>query len=277
MDFSALIFPNGTWEDVVDRARRAEELGFRGLWVDDHIVNPARPGQRWYDAWTALAGLAAATSRIRLGPLVSNVVLRHPAMLARQALSVEAMSGGRLQLGIGAGYAASDHAAVDVPVWSPAERSARFREAVSLLDRLLRGELRPAPQRRLPVCVAAHAPSSLRLAAEYGDMWSSFGGFGSTSSEVIELTRRRGAILDAHCAEIGRDPASVRRVALAGSPATTADPIWSSVAAFEHWVGRWTEIGIDELALYFPPELLWRRELVDERVLERLRELLLVA
>jgi alkanesulfonate monooxygenase SsuD/methylene tetrahydromethanopterin reductase-like flavin-dependent oxidoreductase (luciferase family) len=183
MDFSALIFPNGRWADVVDRARRAEELGFRGLWVDDHIVNPARPAQRWYNAWTTLAGLAAATSRIRLGPLVSNVVLRHPVLLARQALSVEAMSGGRLQLGIGAGYAPTDHAAVDVPVWARAERSARFRDAVERLDQLLRGAtdtlgLRPTPERRLPLCVAAHTSSSLRLAAEYGDLWSSFGGSG---------------------------------------------------------------------------------------------------
>lgn len=291
MDFGALVLPNRPWEDVVAAAQEAERLGFRTVWVDDHVVNPRSPEQPWFEAWTVLAGLAARTERIGLGSLVSNVVLRHPVLLARQALTVEAMSGGRLVVGLGAGYAPSDHELVGVPVWPPAERQARFAEAVDLVDRLLRAEpvgvagehyrvdtpgLRPAPLQRPrpPLCVAAHSDASLRVAARRADVWSSFGGWGLGSAELLAVTRRRGAALDRHCADLGRDPRTVRRQVLAGGPATTADPIWSSVDAFDTWVGGWAEAGIDEIVLYFPPEALWAPELVHPRVLDHLGGLL---
>ena len=289
MDFGALLFPNAPWDELVARARQVEELGFGSLWVDDHVVNPRRPEQPWFDAWTTLAGLAAGTDRIRLGPLVSNVVLRHPVLLARQALTVEAQSAGRLTVGLGAGYAATDHAAVGVPVWPPEERAERFREAVELIDRLLRGEpvtyrgrrymvedlrLRPEPVQRPrpPLCIAAHADAGLRLAAEHGDAWVSFGGFGLASAELIDVTRRRAATLDRYCADLGREPSTVRRRVLAGSPAITPDPIWSSVDAFDTWVGRWQEAGIDEIVLYFPPDGVYTPDQIDDRVLDHLRE-----
>jgi alkanesulfonate monooxygenase SsuD/methylene tetrahydromethanopterin reductase-like flavin-dependent oxidoreductase (luciferase family) len=291
VDFGALLLPNRPWPEVVAAAREAEDMGFRAAWVDDHVVNPRTPGQPWFESWTVLAGLAGRTERIALGTLVSNVVLRHPVLLARQAVTVEAMSVGRLVVGLGAGYAPTDHDLVGVPVWPGAERQARFGEAVQLVDRLLRGapvtyrgvhyrveaaQLLPAPVQRPrpPLCVAAHSDASLRVAARHGDIWSSFGGWGLRSSELLEVTRRRGAALDRHCAELGRDPRSVRRQVLAGSPATTPDPIWSSVDAFDTWVGGWAEAGIDEIVLYFPPAWLWDPELVRPRVLEHLARLL---
>jgi alkanesulfonate monooxygenase SsuD/methylene tetrahydromethanopterin reductase-like flavin-dependent oxidoreductase (luciferase family) len=177
-DFGVLLFPNTSWETLVDRAEQAENLGFRSLWIDDHGANPAAPRSNWLEAFTTLAGLANCTRRILLGPLVSNVVLRHPVMLARQALGIETMSGGRLQLGIGAGYAPTDHEVAGRTAWTTAERRQRFAEAVELLDALLRGEdveytgchyvlerfrLRPRPVQlpRPPVCIAAHDRSSL--------------------------------------------------------------------------------------------------------------------
>jgi alkanesulfonate monooxygenase SsuD/methylene tetrahydromethanopterin reductase-like flavin-dependent oxidoreductase (luciferase family) len=223
---------------------------------------------------------------------VSNVVLRHPVMLARQAIGIEAMSGGRLQLGIGAGYADTDHAVVGEPKWSAAERSERFREAVELIDALTRGDrvdyvgrhydardvrMRPRPIQlpRPPLCIAAHTRPSLKLVARHGDIWSSFGGWGLTSTELIAVTRARSAALDEFCDEAGRDPATVRRQILTGNPATTPDPIWSSVDAFDTWVAGWQEIGIDEIVLYFPPEVLYDPDLIDPAVLEHLATLLL--
>lgn len=290
-DFGVLLFPNVAWATLVDRCEQAEELGFRSLWIDDHGANPQAPRSNWFEAFTALAGLANCTRRILLGPLVSNVILRHPALLARQASTIENMSGGRLQLGLGAGYAPTDHALLGAPPWTSAERAERFAEAVELVDALLRAEpvdyagrhyrvdgvrLRPPPVQRPrpPMCIAAHSRSSLRLVARYGDIWSSFGGWGLTSPQLLALTKQRSAALDEFCAEVGRDPSTVRRQILAGSPATTPDPIWSSVQAFDDWVAGWQQAGIDEIVLYFPPELLYEPELIDRGVLEHLRGLL---
>jgi alkanesulfonate monooxygenase SsuD/methylene tetrahydromethanopterin reductase-like flavin-dependent oxidoreductase (luciferase family) len=258
---------------------------------DDHGVNPAAPQSNWLEAFSTLAGLATCTRRILLGPLVSNVVLRHPVMLARQAIGIEAMSGGRLQLGLGAGYAPTDHELVGTTTWAAAERSARFRESVELIDELLRGEyvdysgkyyqvrntrLRPRPVQlpRPALCIAAHSRSSLKLVAHHGDIWSSFGGWGLTSAELIAVTKARSETLDELCDDAERDPASVRRQILAGNPATTPDPIWSSVDAFDTWVAGWAEIGIDEIVLYFPPEVLYESDLVDRTVLDHLAALL---
>jgi alkanesulfonate monooxygenase SsuD/methylene tetrahydromethanopterin reductase-like flavin-dependent oxidoreductase (luciferase family) len=290
-DFGVLLFPNVSWATLVDRAEQAEDLGFRSLWIDDHGMNPAAPQTNWLEAFTTLAGLANCTSRILLGPLVSNVILRHPLMLARQAAGVEAMSGGRLQLGIGAGYAPADHQAVGEEVWPVAERSERFREAVEVLDALTRGDyveyagdhyqiehlrVRPRPVQlpRPPLCIAAHSRSSLKLAARHGDIWSSFGGWGLSSERIFAVTKARAVALDEFCDELGRDPAGIRKQILAGNPATTPDPIWSSVDAFDTWVSGWREIGIDEIVLYFPPEVLYEPELIDPAVLEHLKEML---
>jgi alkanesulfonate monooxygenase SsuD/methylene tetrahydromethanopterin reductase-like flavin-dependent oxidoreductase (luciferase family) len=290
-DFGALLFPNVSWTTLVDRCERAEEMGFRSLWIDDHGANPQAPRSNWFEAFTTLAGLANCTRRILLGPLVSNVVLRHPVMLARQALTVENMSGGRLQLGLGAGYAPTDHQMVGSAPWPRAERAERFAEAVELIDALLRAEpvdfsgahyrvsdfrLRPPPLQRPrpPICVAAHTRSSLQLVARFGDIWSSFGGWGLSSPRLLELTARRSAALDEFCAESGRDPSTIRRQILAGNPATTPDPIWSSVRAFDEWVAGWQQVGIDEIVLYFPPDLLYEPELIDPAVTEHLRGLL---
>ncbi|OBA92163.1 hypothetical protein A5662_01935 [Mycobacteriaceae bacterium 1482268.1] len=290
-DFGVLLFPNVPWETLVDRAEQAEDIGFRSLWIDDHGMNPAAPQTNWLEAFTTLAGLATCTRRILLGPLVSNVILRHPVMLARQAAGIETMSGGRLQLGIGAGYAPTDHEMVGEPAWSLEERSQRFAEAVELLDALTRGEYvehaggryqvhnmrirpRPVQRPRPPLCIAAHSRSSLKLVAQYGDIWSSFGGWGLSSHELLSVTMARAAALDEFCAEIGRDPATIRRQILAGNPATTPDPIWSSVDAFDTWVAGWDEVGIDEIVLYFPPEVLYERSMIDPAVLEHLTAVL---
>ena len=291
IDFGALLFPNTKWATLVDRCERAEEFGFRSLWIDDHGTNPQAPKSNWFEAFTTLAGLANCTRRILLGPLVSNVILRHPALLARQALTIESMSGGRLQLGLGAGYASTDHELLGTEPWPRQERQGRFAEAVELIDALLRAEpvdyagehyrvhdvrLRPAPVRRPrpPMCIAAHSRSSLRLAARFGDIWSSFGGWGLSSPELVAITKQRSAALDEFCVEFGRTPSSVRRQILAGSPATTPDPIWSSVQAFDEWVAGWQQVGMNEIVLYFPPDLLYEPELIDPLVVEHLRGLL---
>jgi hypothetical protein len=95
-----------------------------------------------------------------------------------------------------------------------------------------------------------------------------------SSAELIAVTKARSSALDAFCVESGRDPRSIRRQILAGSPAINPDPIWSSVDAFDTWVGTWQDVGIDEIVLYFPPDVLYEPELVDPAVLDHLQALL---
>lgn len=110
------------------RWREAEELGFDDIWLADHARDLRRPSGHWFDAWATLAVMATETARARIGTLVSNPVLRPPAMLARLATTVDHLSGGRLELGIGTGIAGFDRDATGTPYWpissaSPASRS----------------------------------------------------------------------------------------------------------------------------------------------------------
>ena len=272
--FGGLLLPNAEWPVVVGRAMELERLGFDLVVMDDHLSNPVRPAQPWLEVWTALAGIAAATTSIRLGPLVSNTVLRHPGLLARQASTVDQIAGGRLEIALGSGYAPSDHRGVQQPMWSAAERAVRFREAVATVDALLRGEHAPAGEfvdvgdlaiaplsaqhPRPPLTIAADGPLALDVAATYGDAWVSFGGWDLATDEAIAITRRRSDELDRRAEAIGRDPATIGRTLLAGSAAVNRDPIWTSVEAFEDFTGRFRAIGIDTIVFYFPPDAVSR-------------------
>jgi alkanesulfonate monooxygenase SsuD/methylene tetrahydromethanopterin reductase-like flavin-dependent oxidoreductase (luciferase family) len=282
---SALIIPDRDFATVLQQVRRLEELGVRAVWIDDHFAHPADPGRPWLDAWSALAAWAATTERIGLGTLVSNPVLRSPALLARQALSVEHISGGRLELGVGSGYSTGDHAAVGVPQWPAGERASRFADCVALLDAVLRGEpapaafgreplpaLAPRPERRPrpPLTIAAHGPKALALAARYGDRWVSYGGFGLPAEGHRRRTARRARLLDEACRRIGRDPATIRRALLIGSAATTATPMWESLDAARRVIDGYCELGIDDFVLYHPPETVWPDGAVRPEVFEQL-------
>lgn len=280
--FGGLLIPNASWDDLRRHAARLEELGFDLVAVDDHVSNPVRPTQRWSEVWTLLGAIAATTSTIRLGPLVANTILRHPALLARQAMTVDAISGGRLELGLGSGYSPTDFDAVGMPALAPGDRSRRFAEAVGTVHALLRGAA-PAPGTWFdasgvalrdpvrdaptpPLTIAADGPTSLDTAARWGDRWVSFGGWGLATERAVAITRERSELLDERCAVHGRDPATVGRTLLAGSAAVNADPIWSSAGAFEDFVGRFREIGIDSFVLYWPPATVNRS--VDDAVVE---------
>lgn len=279
--FGGLLIPNVSWAELRRGAAQLEELGFDLVTVDDHVSNPIRPTHPWAEAWTALGAIAASTSRIRLGPLVANTILRHPVLLARQALTLDAISDGRLELGLGAGYAPSDFAAVGREQLTPTDGSRRFAEAVGVVHALLHGHppmagswfdassvaLRePADSPVPPLTIAADGPISIDTTARWGDRWVSFGGWGLTTDRAVSVTRARSALLDERCAAHGRAPESVGRTLLAGSAAVNTDPIWTSVGAFEDFVGRFREIGIDTFVFYWPPASVSRA--VDPSVVE---------
>jgi F420-dependent oxidoreductase-like protein len=253
---------NLPWPTLVERWQLFEALGYDSLWNCDHLVQPSRPTGPYLEAWTLLAALAVRTNRIRIGVLVSSNTFRHPALLAKEALTVDHISNGRLELGLGAGWYEPEHAMFGLEFPPVAERVARYREAVEVVDQLLRNDtttytgqyytlrdapLRPRPvqQPRPPLTLGAHGPRMLRVVAEYADAWNSFG-------TVAEM-RQRNALLNEHCAAIGRNPHSIVR-SLYIWPASMGEDPWQSVDAFEDMVSRYAEAGIDEFLVDVPPE-----------------------
>ena len=267
--YGILTFAVGAFEPVAQLWRTAEALGFDDAWVVDDLIGPYE-----FEPWALLAALARETSRMRIGTLITQIPFRHPTLLAAEAITVDRISGGRLEVGIGAGDPGTPIGAVGHDPWSPQERAARFSEQVEVLDRLLRGErvdyvghyyraqavqLPPPIQRpRPPLVIAAQAPSSLRLAARFADSWNWLGGQSQSSSgrprlsldEAVARTREAVHQLERYCSEIGRDPSTIRRSVLA----LRAEPVpLSSLDAFDEFVGRYAEVGIEEFVFYWPP------------------------
>lgn len=252
---------NLPWPTLVERWRFFEGLGFDSIWDCDHYIQPSRPTGPYFEGWTLLAGLAAMTERIRIGVLVSCNTFRHPALLAKEAVTVDHISNGRLELGLGAGWYRPEHEQYGIPFPANAELVGRFAEAVEIVDALMRDEVvsyegqyyqlreaafRPGPiQRpRPPLTLGAHGPRMLGIVARHADAWNSFG----TPDEM----RERNAILDEQCARIGRDPGAIRRSLYGWAAMLPYDP-WASVGAFEEVIGRYREVGVDEFIIDQPP------------------------
>jgi alkanesulfonate monooxygenase SsuD/methylene tetrahydromethanopterin reductase-like flavin-dependent oxidoreductase (luciferase family) len=285
--FCAYQYANRPVPELVQRWNRAEELGFDVVWNCDDLNEPDHRGRIMFEASSILTAMALHTSRIRVGTLVNTLIYRNPAVVAKTAMTIDHVSGGRLELGFGGGVLPSDHAASGVSWWQPPERVARFREAVQLVDRLLRNDVtswsgeyygvekaemspRPIQQPRPPLTIPAHGPSMLRVAAEYADSWSSWGGYQvETEEQMFALTRERCARFDDLCGQFGRDPKTVWHSLVCFPPLTP----WDSVGYFGDMISRFNEIGIDEFVLYWPQT--WRERAQEEPVFEEIaRELM---
>jgi alkanesulfonate monooxygenase SsuD/methylene tetrahydromethanopterin reductase-like flavin-dependent oxidoreductase (luciferase family) len=174
------------WPDVCALARYAESAGLDSVWICDHLVcEPAgRPPEGVSDAWTILSALAASTRRVTLGTLVTCTSFRHPALLAKMAATVDGISGGRLVLGLGAGFPGLEYQAYGIP---DDRRLARFEETLEIVGDLLRGvvvtmsgrfhqvreaALLPSSDRPVPLLVAGGGPRMLRLVARHGQAWN---------------------------------------------------------------------------------------------------------
>jgi alkanesulfonate monooxygenase SsuD/methylene tetrahydromethanopterin reductase-like flavin-dependent oxidoreductase (luciferase family) len=250
--------------------RRAEELGFDHAWTADHLAWRSLRDSAWFGAIPTLTAAALATERIRLGTLVASPNFRHPVSFAKELVTLDDISGGRLTLGIGAGGTGWDATVLGKAPWSPHERADRFAEFVELIDRLLRHpetsfdgrfysahEARTYPgcvQRpRVPFAVAAGGPRGMRLAATYGESWVTIGDPRRPGplrpAEGAEVVARQLARLDDACVEVGRDPASLRRVVLAG---LHLDDGLASVEAFRDATGRYADVGVTDFVVHWP-------------------------
>lgn len=267
--FAVMIHQDAPFPDLVARWREAEAAGFDAAYVCDHTNDYRDTGGYWLDGWTVLGAVAAATSTIRIGPLVANPILRPPVSLALTAVAVDHLSAGRLDLGVGTGIAGFDHTATGTPYWKPKERVARFREYVEILDGLLRategpityeGEhLRAGPTRlvpppvqrpRPPLVLAGQSPTVRRVAAERADTWNTHGPFGADIEEILEVTRRQNAEINDWCARAGREPSALRRSVLLLGP---TDP-WVAPGALAQLVDRFVQAGATDFVLPWPAD-----------------------
>ena len=220
---------NISWQELSETWRRLEELGFDGAWCHDHFI-PA--GTRdvdgpCMDGWTALAGLAAQTSRMRLGVFVTGNTYRNPALLAKIATTVDHISGGRLNFGIGAGWYEVEHSAYGFEFGTVGQRMARLEEALEVITRLWSGESpvsfegqhyrlsdapflpRPLQDPHPPIWIGGGGErKTLRLVAQYADAWNGLG--------PLSVLQGKVEVLRQHCADVGRDPSAIQLTA--GAP-----------------------------------------------------------
>ncbi|EPH40427.1 LLM class flavin-dependent oxidoreductase [Streptomyces aurantiacus] len=287
---STVILPVRRWhEGGKERWQRAEDLGFHTAYTYDHLSWRTFRDGPWFGAVPTLTAAAAATERIRLGTLVTSPNFRHPVTLAKELITLDDVSNGRVTLGIGAGGNGFDAATLrraDEEPWTPRERADHFGEFLPLLDRLLTEdsvtyegeryaayEARNIPgcvQRpRLPFAVAATGPRGLRLAARHGQAWVTTGdpkvSESGTPEQSLEAIRGQVGKLGAACAEIGRDVDGLGKVLLTGF---TPDRPLDSFDAFVDFAGSHAELGFDEIVLHWP--LPGTDFAADEKVFERI-------
>jgi alkanesulfonate monooxygenase SsuD/methylene tetrahydromethanopterin reductase-like flavin-dependent oxidoreductase (luciferase family) len=215
------------WPQLRDMARTAEEVGLDSIWVGDHLLyrNDGRPARGPWEAWTTLAAIAAVTERVQIGPLVASTSFHNPAMLAKQAATLDEVSGGRLILGLGAGWNEAEYLAYGFPF---DHRVSRFEEAFTIIRNLLANgrcdfhgtyyelqdcELLPRGPRHEhgegpPLMVGSMGERMLSIALPWVQAWNAwFTWFGNS----VEGYRSLRDTIDAACRAAGREPAEVER------------------------------------------------------------------
>jgi alkanesulfonate monooxygenase SsuD/methylene tetrahydromethanopterin reductase-like flavin-dependent oxidoreductase (luciferase family) len=247
------------------------------------------------ETWTALPALAEATHTIRLSTVVTQIPLRNPAMLARQVFTLDHISNGRIELGLGTGLTIDPSSSmIGVPNWEPKERVDRFGEYVEIVSRLFSEEVTtyqgryyqvdgaarhgPVQSPRPPILVAALGRRMMRHAARYADIWNSLSFLPSFDEQLVE-TRARCALIDAECQAIGREPSTLRRSytmfdARARSRGGAIN-YYESRELFIEQASRLAELGISDVGLYYPLDPVQRTafEAIATEVLPSLRSM----
>ncbi len=222
VEFGAAFWVQRTdWPSLREAARRAEAAGFEALWIDDHLLNDEGDWRApKLEGWSVLGALAATTTTARLGLLVGANTFRNPGLVAKLAVTLEEISGGRAIVGLGAGWFEREHDAFGLDFGgSMGERLDRLAEAATVLRRLLDGEIvthdgpayalrdavaAPWPARRVPLLIGGAGPrKTLPLVARVADRWNTY----ASPDELVA----RSALLDEACRAVGRDPATVHR------------------------------------------------------------------
>jgi probable F420-dependent oxidoreductase len=212
------------WPELLDMTRAIEDLGYDSVWLGEHLLYrwPDRPPRGPWEAWSMLSAIAAVTDRIEFGPLVACAAFHNPAVLAKQASTIDEISGGRLILGLGAGWNETEFRAFGIPF---DHRVDRFEEAFTIIRTLLQdGEIDfdgrfyqardceilphgPRPHGP-PLMIGSNGPRMLRIAAPHIQAWNSW--FADIGNDPEGIARLRD-VVDAACQDVGRDPAEIER------------------------------------------------------------------
>jgi alkanesulfonate monooxygenase SsuD/methylene tetrahydromethanopterin reductase-like flavin-dependent oxidoreductase (luciferase family) len=213
------------WPEYLGIARAAEASGYDSIWVGDHLLYRAPERGPW-EAWTLLAALAAATERVTLGPLVACTAFHPPGLIAKMAATIDEVSGGRLVLGLGAGWNRDEFTAFGLPY---DRRVSRFAEAFAIVRGLLAGErvtlagehfraddavLLPPPARRIPLMIGSNGPRMLSIALPHVDAWNTwYVDYGNTAEGFAALSARIEAPVErSACVLVRLDGAGERPV-----------------------------------------------------------------
>lgn len=263
------------WPDLVERVQFAEASGFDGAWVFDHFKPLyGSPNGPCLEAWTLLAGLAAVTSKIRLGVLVTGITYRHPSILATEAITVDHISNGRLELGVGAAWHQPEHEALGIAFPSIKERAERLEEGVQLMRLLMTKDRasfagrhyqlrsatyrpRPVQKPHPPIWIGAGGEQlMLPIVARQADAWHAFG------SEQTMAAKSR--LLDELAEKAGRDPKKILR-----SASLSLSQPWDRV---RRRAGQLRQAGFSYLVAEWPSEGKGRLDPFVEKVMPELAE-----
>ena len=277
------------WAEILASSKHAAATGWDGVWFADHFMPfQGDIGEPIHECWTVLAGLAAAVPLVRLGSIVTGNTYRNPAVLAKQVATVDHISGGRVILGLGAAWQESEHVAYGIEYPSARGRLDRLDEACAVITSLLRNDRSSFEGRHYrlvdapfaPKPVQAHLPlmiggggerRTLRIAARWADEWNIWG--------TPELCAHKASVLEAHCADLGRDPGEIVRSANSLLVLAT-DETWlagrrnrdygrpvvmGTPAEAIEIVARYQEAGVGELILpdFTMPDPSRKRDMLD--------------
>jgi alkanesulfonate monooxygenase SsuD/methylene tetrahydromethanopterin reductase-like flavin-dependent oxidoreductase (luciferase family) len=269
MRVGVVLLPTDPWPEARARVELIEALGFDHLWTYDHLSWRHYRERPWFASVPWLTAAAAATSRIRIGPLVSSPNFRHPVNLAKETMTLDHISRGRVILGVGAGGPGFDSTVLGGELLPPRELAARLEEFVAVVDRLLREpavthrgawytveEARMIPgcvqQPRVPIALAAGGPRTFALAAHYADTWITHAGTVGTPDTPTALDAALRSQVDTMtraCDAAGRDPATIDRLYMGG---WEQERPLRSVDAFREFVDRLAALGFTDVVVHDP-------------------------
>ena len=288
--FQVGILPDLEWSVLLERFREVEALGFDLAVTGDQFVDSMNPSRPWFDLWALLAAVAQATHRIRIAPCVAQIPMRDPAPFARQVLTVDHISNGRVEVGLGLGRpVAPSYRMMGIPNWDNSERADRFGEYVEIVSRMLANEQTTYEGRHYRVEGATvhrsvqsprpptMGPRMMRYAATHADTWNTMSFLAGFEDQVAEVVDRMSRMAG-YCEAVGRDPETLRRSYLMFDANARQSgghiSYYDSPQAFADTADRLLDLGFTELGLYYPALLSQRPvfETIANDVIPALRE-----
>jgi alkanesulfonate monooxygenase SsuD/methylene tetrahydromethanopterin reductase-like flavin-dependent oxidoreductase (luciferase family) len=259
------------WTDLAAMCRMAEDIGMDSIWVPDHLLyrSEGEETNGPWECWSIISAVAAVTTRVEIGPLVLCTSFRNPALIAKMAATVDEISGGRLILGLGAGWNELEYRAYGFPY---DHRASRFAEAFTIIRKLLREgyvdfdgefyqarecELRPRGPRPAgpPLMIGSRGDRMLRETLPYVDAWNSWGLWYGNRPEGLAALQEQ---IDSVCREIGRDPAEIEHtttlfIQLPGGESTYGPPFKGTPEELATYIRSFADQGVSHVQVLLDP------------------------